>query len=183
MSTTFFLLTGGTAADTKRAKNQQSFIKQDQTKAVVTIHLFNGGESAYCKDKWGDRIIFQKTILSSGSSFLKIKGSKGYETRNASEYKDRILEHFNIELNNPMTVLQQEEAKNFFKENDDKSLYQFFQRGSMLDAIAQTNKKTKTEIALMDTSMKVKGLFLADWALHELSLFQIFFSLPQSAFH
>ena len=82
-----------------------------------------------------------------------------------------------------MTVLQQEEAKNFFKENDDKSLYQFFQRGSMLDAIAQTNKKTKTEIALMDTSMKVKGLFLADWALHELSLFQIFFSLPQSAFH
>ena len=58
-----------------------------------------------------------------------------------------------------MTVLQQEEAKNFFKENDDKSLYQFFQRGSMLDAIAQTNKKTKTEIALMDTSMKVKGLF------------------------
>ena len=71
-------------------------------------------------------------------------------------FKDLILQHFQIELNNPMTILQQEEAKNFFKENDDKKLYQFFQRGSMLDSIEQTNKKTMYEIQLMAENIKVK---------------------------
>ena len=55
-----------------------------------------------------------------------------------------------------MTILQQEEAKNFVKENDDKKLYQFFQRGSMLDSIEQTNKKTMYEIQLMAENIKVK---------------------------
>ena len=54
--------------------------------------------------------------------------------------KERILEHFNIELSNPLTILQQEEAKNFFKENDERKLYQFFQRGSMLESIDLTNR-------------------------------------------
>ena len=71
------------------------------------------------------------------------------------ENRDRILEHFNIELNNPMTILQQEEAKNFFKENDDRKMYEFFQRGSMLDSIKETNMKTMNQIGLMYDSLKV----------------------------
>ena len=59
-----------------------------------------------------------------------------------------------------MTILQQEEAKNFFKENDDKKLYQFFQRGSMLDSIEQTNKKTMYEIQLMAENIKVKYIVI-----------------------
>ena len=70
--------------------------------------------------------------------------------------KERILEHFNIELNNPMTILQQEEAKNFFKENDDKKMYQFFQRGSMLESISETNKKTMNQIEQMHESLDVR---------------------------
>ena len=151
-----FNFLGGTASDTKRATNQKSFVKQDENKAVVKIHLYNGGDMAYFPQKWGKKIIFEKTIYETGQTLLKIKGESGHEARNVQDYKDRILEHFNIELNNPMTVLQQEEAKNFFKENDEKSLYEYFQRGSMLDAIAQTNKKTKTEIDIMAASMKVR---------------------------
>ena len=81
------------------------------------------------------------------------------------DIKERILEHFNIELNNPMTILQQEEAKNFFKENDDKKMYQFFQRGSMLESIDVTNKKTMHQIGLMHESLQVKNFTL------DLSLF------------
>lgn len=55
-----------------------------------------------------------------------------------------------------MTILQQEEAKNFFKQNDDVSMYKFFQRGTMLDVINSTNKKTMAEIALMSDSNEVK---------------------------
>lgn len=71
-----------------------------------------------------------------------------------------ILKHFNIELSNPMTILQQEEAKNFFKQNDDVGMYKFFQQGTMLDVINRTNKKTMAEIALMSDSNEVKDLTL-----------------------
>ena len=55
-----------------------------------------------------------------------------------------------------MTILQQEEAKNFFKENDDRKMYEFFQRGSMLDSIKETNMKTMSQIQLMYESLKVR---------------------------
>ena len=79
------------------------------------------------------------------------------------------MEHFNIELNNPMTILQQEEAKNFFKENDDKKMYQFFQRGSMLESIDVTNKKTMHQIGLMHESLQVKNVYFRSFP---------FFTLP-----
>ena len=88
----FQFFPGGTAADTKRATNQkinqQSFIKQDQSKAVVKIHLFNGGECAYRQNEWGNEIVFEK-VLYEKASHLHIKGASGKEVRNTQDLKDR----------------------------------------------------------------------------------------------
>ena len=86
------IFSGGTAADTKRSANQrinqQSFIKQGQTKAVIKIHLFNGGSDAYKRDEWGNEIVFEK-VLYEKSSHLHIKGASGKEVRNTQDLKDR----------------------------------------------------------------------------------------------
>ena len=88
----FQLFPGGTAADTKRAANkkinQQSFIKQDESKAVVKIHLFNGGDCAYRQNEWGNEIVFEK-VLYETASHLHIKGASGKEVRNTQDLKDR----------------------------------------------------------------------------------------------
>ena len=88
----FQLFPGGTAADTKRATNQkinqQSFIKQGQSKAVVKIHLFNGGECAYRQNEWGNEIVFEK-VLYEKASHLHIKGASRKEVRNTQDLKDR----------------------------------------------------------------------------------------------
>ena len=42
------------------------------------------------------------------------------------------MNHFNIELDNPITILQQEEAKVFFKDMKEEELYDFFTRATLL---------------------------------------------------
>ena len=116
-----FYFIGGKASDTKRSTNQKSFIRHGQNKAVVRIHLFNGGDLAYKPEDWGNEIIFEKVIYET-SQKLVIKGASGREVRTTHDLRDSILTHFHIELNNPMTVLQQDEAKSFFDKNDEKGL-------------------------------------------------------------
>lgn len=48
----------------------------------------------------------------------------------ASEEKLFICNHFGIQLDNPTTILQQEEAKVFFRDLDDSKLYDFFFRAT-----------------------------------------------------
>ena len=56
-----------------------------------------------------------------------------------------------------MTVLQQDEAKTFFEKNDEKGLYKLFLKGSMLETINITNKKTMQEILQMNEANEVKS--------------------------
>jgi len=67
---------GGHASDTKRATNLKSFVRKDQGKAVVRIHLYNGGELAYDPVKWGNEIIFEKQINENGNNPFYVRGKK-----------------------------------------------------------------------------------------------------------
>ena len=86
---------------------------------------------------------------------LQIEGSSGFKSKNPGDDKQRILDHYHIELNNPMTILQQEEAKNFFKLQDPSSLYNFYERGSMLSLIQLKNKNAMTEIETFNNGIQV----------------------------
>ena len=50
----------------------------------------------------------------------------------AVDEKQRIREYFSIVLDNPTTILQQEEAKRFFANLTPKRLYEFFIAGTPL---------------------------------------------------
>ena len=52
----------------------------------------------------------------------------------ALEEKKRICQHFVIQLDNPTTILQQEEAKVFFTSNSDVKRYEFFFKATTLHA-------------------------------------------------
>ena len=65
---------GGHASDTKRATNLKTFIRQDESKALIRIHLYNGGYLAYQPEEWGKEIIFERTISDTGSQTFTIKG-------------------------------------------------------------------------------------------------------------
>ena len=82
---------GGNAADTKRATNQKSFIRQDQNRAIIRITLYNGGEFAFNPKAWGSEIIFEKRILQSGANHFTIKGASGKIARDPQGYKAQYI--------------------------------------------------------------------------------------------
>ena len=62
----------------------------------------------------------------------------------ASAERDRILEHYNILLDNPVTILHQEQAKVFFSQKDaEKNLWEFVMASTQMKAIHDEYRDSK----------------------------------------
>ena len=87
------------------------------------------------------KIIFIKIILQIDltelvqSSNLNSQKNPTIFSAAATEERAKIVSHFNLDIGNPTVVLQQEEAKSFFRNHDPKSMYQFFEKGSLLSEL------------------------------------------------
>jgi len=105
----------------------------------VTLH--NGGDEAYRPEIYGEAIIFKRTIYAKNNQSTQAlydqHGREVFQGKNATEEKKLILDHFNLQVDNPATVLQQEEAKNFFAQSDERQLYDFFMRATMLKDVKE----------------------------------------------
>ena len=123
----------GLLADTKHTKRYtrlQDFIQKGFQRAVVQVTLRNEGEDAYKPEVYGRAITFQRNITANGHStvvimneqLVKIKKSN----REAREEGKRILEGFRINTDNPVSILQQEEAKVLLRVESPEKLYNFF---------------------------------------------------------
>jgi hypothetical protein len=67
----------------------------------------------------------------------------------ASEEKLFICNHFGIQLDNPTTILQQEEAKVFFRDLNDSKLYDFFFRATSFKKIFEYYGNAKVVCFMM----------------------------------
>ncbi|KAK7079537.1 Structural maintenance of chromosomes protein 6, partial [Halocaridina rubra] len=64
---------GGTTRTTNRGKNVKELIKYNKHTATIQIVLTNCGKEAYKGDVYGDAIIVERRISSSGMSAFNIK--------------------------------------------------------------------------------------------------------------
>ncbi len=107
----------------------------------------------YKHEFYGDAITFERIIYLQSTTY-SIRGSSGNEFKGIQrEERARILQHFNIELNNPLTILQQEEAKKFFNNQDESSLHSFFMAGCMLTKVKEETKHNLGQINFMRDRM------------------------------
>ena len=118
---------------TKRYSKLQDFIQKDYQRALVQVTLRNEGEDAYRPEVYGKSITFQRTINENGSSAVFILDENMdkvlKKTREARDEGKRILELFRINTDNPIAILQQEEAKELLRVESPGNLYNFFQVG------------------------------------------------------
>ena len=119
----------GLLADSKHTKRYTKilkFIQRGTDKAKIIITLKNQGEDAYKPEVCGTSILFQRTIWSSGQSSVTILDQNETtirKNREAREEGKRILECFRINTDNPIAILQQEEAKELLKVLTPENLY------------------------------------------------------------
>jgi chromosome segregation ATPase len=138
------------------------FVRRGAMQAVIEVTLHNTGEEQYKPEQFGEQITFRRVIYSSGkrSSTLELLREGGgvvYGRDKGSQEGSRVLEWFNIQLENPLTVLQQDYAKDMLRVEKPGKLYGFFESATMLKQCREEYKKSEVELIQVDKNLvKIK---------------------------
>ncbi|XP_052889420.1 structural maintenance of chromosomes protein 6 [Anopheles moucheti] len=128
---------GCNAGQTNRCNSLKDLIKHGESQAVIEIHLENTCFDAYEYDRFGSRIICERTILASGGGTYKLKNEHGHVVTTSRAELLKVLLAFNIQVDNPICVLNQDLARSLLKDSDEGKQYTFFSKATQIDSIKQ----------------------------------------------
>ncbi|EPS40314.1 hypothetical protein H072_5870 [Dactylellina haptotyla CBS 200.50] len=146
--TALTLCLGAKATVTNRGGNIKSFIKEGEHTAVVEVHLRNRGDG-FKKNIYGETIVVQRTFNRDGVNSYKTKAKNGKTISTAKKELSDIIDYMSLQVDNPMTVLSQDLARQFLSNSTDEDKYKFFMKGVQLDdlyALYQTMKSQQSTI-------------------------------------
>ncbi|XP_063771417.1 structural maintenance of chromosomes protein 6 isoform X2 [Pseudophryne corroboree] len=128
---------GGKAAITNRGSSIKGFVKDGQTSADVSITLRNRGHDAFKPEVYGESIVVQQHFTTDGNRSYKLKSSTGTLVSSKKDELTAILDHFNIQVDNPVSVLTQEMSKHFLQSKNESDKYKFFMKATQLDQMKE----------------------------------------------
>jgi len=148
---------GGSARTSNRGSSNKGFIRTGQNSAVVEIKLSNVGERSYKPDQYGESITVVRSVTQSSSTY-KIKDHRGKVVvdKKVKEELDRILMSFNIQVDNPIAVLNQDTAKTFLFKCEPDKLYTFFMRATQLEGCKNDYNAAAVEKVQSETYLDEK---------------------------
>ncbi|RVD81718.1 uncharacterized protein DFL_009568 [Arthrobotrys flagrans] len=154
--TALTLCLGAKATATNRGGNIRSFIKEGEHMAVVEVHLRNRGDG-FKKDIYGETIIVQRTFNRDGATSYKIKAKSGKVISVAKKELSDIIDYMSLQVDNPMTVLSQDLARQFLSNSTDEDKYKFFMKGVQLDDLYALYQALKSQQASIDGVLESKA--------------------------
>lgn len=107
---------GSKSSATSRCTNIAQLIKRGESSGSVNIHIANNCDQGYDRETYGNEIIVQRTFTSDGSSTYRIKKSSGQVISSSRKDLMKILLFMNIQVDNPVCVLNQDASRAFLKE-------------------------------------------------------------------
>ncbi|XP_012263077.2 structural maintenance of chromosomes protein 6 [Athalia rosae] len=129
---------GAKATVTSRGTSVKAFIKKGKSSASVEISLVNEGALAYKPNVYGDTITVVRTIGS--SSGYKLKNADGEVVSTKKDELERIVLEMNIQVENPISILNQDVSRTFLVASSPKDKYGLFMKATHLDKIGQNYK-------------------------------------------
>ncbi|XP_075992354.1 structural maintenance of chromosomes 6 [Anticarsia gemmatalis] len=123
---------GGRASATNRGNNLHSFIKKGANSASIEIKIKNSSPKAYRHNVYGDYITIVRNINASGGSSYKVKSASGEVISTKFEEVNAIILAHDIQVDNPISVLNQDDARSFHA-SDAKKKYSLFRKATNLD--------------------------------------------------
>lgn len=128
---------GGTANTTNRGTTLKNFIQNGKSCGDVAIRLRNYGEDAYKPDLYGRSITVERRFFSNGTSSYKLKSENHKVIANKKEELAHILDQFNIQVDNPLCILNQDASRKFLQSENPKRLYKLFLRATQLQQMRE----------------------------------------------
>ncbi|XP_052174120.1 structural maintenance of chromosomes protein 6B-like isoform X1 [Diospyros lotus] len=146
---------GSRAKGTQRATTLKDFIKTGCSYAVVNVEIKNQGEDAFKPDVYGDVIIVERRISDTTSSTV-LKNCQGRKVAGRKEDLREIIEHFNIDVENPCVIMTQDKSREFLHSGNDKDKFKFFFKATLLYQVDELLKSIKSQ--LVDANQLVDEL-------------------------
>jgi structural maintenance of chromosomes protein 6 len=120
------LCLGASARRSGRASSVGGLIKDGHPgPALLRIDLLNEGMDAYEFEKYGRVIQVERKINKSGGGGYALISHKGEVISREKRELEKLLQHFNIFVDNPCCILSQEQSKSFIN-GAEKEKYEFF---------------------------------------------------------
>uniref|UniRef100_A0A0D9XBA3 RecF/RecN/SMC N-terminal domain-containing protein n=1 Tax=Leersia perrieri TaxID=77586 RepID=A0A0D9XBA3_9ORYZ len=112
---------GCRAKNTQRAAALKDFIKTGCSYAAIIVDINNQGEDAFKPEVYGDLVILERRITESSSSTV-LKDQHGRKVAHRKDDLNEIIEHFNIDVENPCVIMSQDKSREFLHSgnNNDK---------------------------------------------------------------
>ncbi|XP_030346919.1 structural maintenance of chromosomes protein 6 isoform X3 [Strigops habroptila] len=128
---------GGKATATNRGSSLKMFVRDGETSADISITLRNQGRDAFKPEAYGSSIIVNQHINLDGSRSYRLKSKSGTLISSKKEELIGILDHFNIQVDNPVSVLTQEMSKHFLQSKNEGDKYKFFMKATQLEQMKE----------------------------------------------
>lgn len=133
--TAITLCLGGKASSTNRGGSLKSFIKEGCDRALLTVKIKNCGPDAYKPDIYGESIIVERFFSKAGTSGFRVKTAPGQTISTKKQEVDELVEYYALQVDNPLNVLSQDNARQFLSASTSHQKYKFFIEGVQLQQL------------------------------------------------
>ncbi|GEQ66556.1 hypothetical protein JCM33374_g219 [Metschnikowia sp. JCM 33374] len=144
---------GAKAADTNRGSSIKLLIKDGRSMARIIIEIYNDGENAYEPETYGKSIFVERKISREGQNAYSIKSENGSVISQKKKTLDEILQKFFIVVNNPLSFLSQDKAREFIGSSSEQSRFACFSEGTNIQAIISNYEEISQKINKLQNRM------------------------------
>ncbi|SPQ94326.1 unnamed protein product (mitochondrion) [Plasmodiophora brassicae] len=146
---------GVKASDTNRGSSLKDLIKHGKDWSRIELTIMNEGPDAYFPDAYGDSItVVREFTRASSTSTYKIVSSSGAIMGRSKKDLQGVLDHFNIQVENPCVVMNQDTSRDFLQSNKNEAKYEFFLRATQLKQMGETIADIEREEAAARQHLK-----------------------------
>ncbi|XP_040068392.1 structural maintenance of chromosomes protein 6 [Ixodes scapularis] len=153
---------GGKANTASRGTSVKNLVETGKRAAEVTIRLRNHGRDAYKPEEYGNSIIVHRRLTAEGASTYKLKSGTGTVISTKRDELLHILDQFNIQIENPVMILNQETSRNFLQSKSAKDKYLFFMKATQLEKLKLDYCHIEEERALAEMEVVRKEKVLPE---------------------
>lgn len=149
---------GVQARKTGRGTSLVNFVRKGQRQALAQVVLWNKGSDAFRPELYGDLIVVERRILVAGGTSFSLKTKDGNLVGSSRGELDKMLDHLNIMVSNPIVVMTQDSTRDFLGGSvSDKKKLELFLKATLLDQVIYNVNTIEQHLASMRELYQAKA--------------------------
>ncbi|KAG8896480.1 Structural maintenance of chromosomes protein 6, partial [Tulasnella sp. 408] len=121
--------------------------------AQIIIRMRNRGPEAFKPELYGDTIRIIRRIRKGGTASIQMKSTEGRLISEVKAELQEMCDHFNIQIESPLSVLTQDAAKKFLSDSTPAEKYNFFLQGTQLTQLAEEYELIRSNVRKIQSAV------------------------------